>query len=895
METIMIGIKRLGSVVLIASLGGHLSAMQLETRVQLNITNHSLVPVKCKLFECEKGWATSTYHPASEVVLIEPGQQISLDVPAEAHFARYLYYGSPEVDEHSLSLYSAVPQHIEGESYQMSVFLPSEFSEEAHALFEESLQASGKHAVLRVRNTSFTDLNVRLFECDGGYSRNAYYERSACHILKPGELKELVITDSSLFPRFLYFEKGEIGRTSSYVEVPQVIMDKEHETLLQYHAPFSDEYIHELERAGQLSMLPVCNTSAKTVFVKLYEYEEGRAVNSYHERSTFHKIRAGEVVHLPVQTHAPLARCLYIGPEKKTITPRVSPHIDVPQHLTGNEEPLAVFYDFPMTREAAEHIRTYNERFTEPTSLRWAYRGSPDICDAEKQFRENRSPITEQAIRSLLSRCEGREYLAEAEELPTIALCTSGGGFRAMLSSIGFMDGLRRQHLLDTITYTAALSGSTWIQAAWLAHARPEPDALPEVVEKLCASLEKGLFEPRILEGTIGDKAWLALKNVFAPQIPMNPWFKARFLAENGTKSNASLINSYGMRLAEALFPDRDDKYSLTFSELAPIAQAGRLPLPILTAVSNTEDPSVYEWVEMTPFETGYLTKNPGYIPMCGLGRDYTKGFSGRVTSEKSPREAFNKTVQKHLVEPLCYKIEPGLNQLVAACGSAFSVTTSEAVKSSGWGSQLQYMGLGARYLSALTLSHRNSSAMIAAFDALKGSVQNANLFTGLHLPNFYDPSKKGLELRDAGIHFNLPLIPLCNPYRNIDIIVVMDASSDVNENVGNALKEFRKTSLELTMPLPKTLAHEQLLQDELDKMKEQDGTICVFREPGKKTVVYIVSACNDEQGALKYDTFKLKYSREESHDLIAHNEELARQAAECITSVIADKTEELN
>ena len=51
---------------------------------------------------------------------------------------------------------------------------------------------------------------------------------------------------------------------------------------------------------------------------------------------------------------------------------------------------------------------------------------------------------------------------ADDDSLPRIGLCTSGGGSRAMLSSLGSLSSLQQQGLFDASEYIAGLSGSTW-------------------------------------------------------------------------------------------------------------------------------------------------------------------------------------------------------------------------------------------------------------------------------------------------------------------------------------------------------------------------------------------------------------------------------------------------
>ena len=47
-------------------------------------------------------------------------------------------------------------------------------------------------------------------------------------------------------------------------------------------------------------------------------------------------------------------------------------------------------------------------------------------------------------------------------QCPNICLMTSGGGFRAMIAFCGVYKAMEDVGLIDCITYTSALSGSSW-------------------------------------------------------------------------------------------------------------------------------------------------------------------------------------------------------------------------------------------------------------------------------------------------------------------------------------------------------------------------------------------------------------------------------------------------
>jgi len=54
------------------------------------------------------------------------------------------------------------------------------------------------------------------------------------------------------------------------------------------------------------------------------------------------------------------------------------------------------------------------------------------------------------------------------DKFPRIAICLSGGGMRASICACGLFAGLDDVGLLDTVSYVAALSGSTWFLAHYL-------------------------------------------------------------------------------------------------------------------------------------------------------------------------------------------------------------------------------------------------------------------------------------------------------------------------------------------------------------------------------------------------------------------------------------------
>lgn len=53
------------------------------------------------------------------------------------------------------------------------------------------------------------------------------------------------------------------------------------------------------------------------------------------------------------------------------------------------------------------------------------------------------------------------------DDVPTVALGSSGGGYRAMLGLLGYCDEMNNNGLWDLLTYIAGVSGSCWSLAAY--------------------------------------------------------------------------------------------------------------------------------------------------------------------------------------------------------------------------------------------------------------------------------------------------------------------------------------------------------------------------------------------------------------------------------------------
>ena len=347
-----------------------------------------------------------------------------------------------------------------------------------------------------------------------------------------------------------------------------------------------------------------------------------------------------------------------------------------------------------------------------------------------------------------------------------IAFCGSGGGDRAMLSTLGFMIGAQTPgtNVLDCTSFFSALSGSTWAVGLWLSSGK--------TLGELKANLKHNLSKPTLrLNDGLSSIPPITDKNEIA-----------RLLKNLVTKSvfeqDISVIDIWGGLIANHVLKNSIPaplSTRMTRTQI-PRIQGGDYPLPIYTAVSgNLADD--YHWWEFTPFECGSV--NVGYwCPTWAFGREFNRGESVRFRTPKSP------------VKGTEYAPEQTLGLFLGACGSAITVNLGEVIQ----------------LLKGNTneLSPDEKTVAIKALEFIEKSNVGKIGIPSAKVSNFTykldgSPIKENrhVELRDAGVHYNLPITPLMRKERRVDIIFIFDASGDILEAPAGELKKaathFRK------------------------------------------------------------------------------------------------------
>lgn len=458
------------------------------------------------------------------------------------------------------------------------------------------------------------------------------------------------------------------------------------------------------------------------------------------------------------------------------------------------------------------------------------YTETDDICSEEKKYVSSRLPVVKKSLEKLLN------VSLEEDKVPKIGLVFSGGGFRAMITTLGFLCGAQHTGLLDSSLYCVGLSGSTWALAPWVASGKPLNDFTHELTNKLTDGVDH-INDPYELSELL--------------QI---------FITKLLCKQFISTMDIYGGVIANTLLKGFvKNPMLIKLSDSHAGIKDGQLPMPIYTAIQSNLDP--YEWMEFTPFEVG-SSFFKSYIPTWAYGRKFKNGVSTNHSPEQS------------------------LGYFMGVFGSAFEVNLKDIVRMTA--DNLSYYGHQLPEILAKALK-KCLQLILASF------IGDMRLFPSM-LSNFtylYEsspiPSDKTISLVDAGIDFNLPFPPLLRQARNIDIIIVYDASA----NVAGAA-DLRSAELYAHR---KGLKFPPINYDAVDKTH-----VSVFKDvddPNTPVIVYFPRIKNtnysptfDPDHCVEFDycnTFNFTYKPEEAKLLCGFAEFTIKEHAAVVKQVIED------
>lgn len=389
---------------------------------------------------------------------------------------------------------------------------------------------------------------------------------------------------------------------------------------------------------------------------------------------------------------------------------------------------------------------------------------STELCEEERQFLRKRRQVTAKALAKYLN---VPEFEVHPEDVPTIAVCGSGGGLRALVAGAASFLCAHETGLFDCVTYSAGVSGSCWLQALYyssignLSHQR--------VIDHLKQRIGVHIAYPT---------AALDMLN----QAPTNKYLLSGFVEKLRGVPDADfgLVDVYGLLLAARLLVPRGElqvsAYDLKVSNQRHFTDDGSQPLPIYTAVRheipassadiastakdarfNAKHYDWFQWFEWTPYEF-FCEELEAGIPTWAIGRRF---FAGANVWRD------NGFALPELRVPL----------MLGIWGSAFCATLSHYYKEVS----PALKGIGFDRLDALLAEKDEDLVKVHPIDP--ALIPNFLLGLEDRLPPTCPSSiheASHLQLMDAGMSNNLPIYPLLRPGRDVDIIIAFDASADV-------------------------------------------------------------------------------------------------------------------
>jgi len=354
----------------------------------------------------------------------------------------------------------------------------------------------------------------------------------------------------------------------------------------------------------------------------------------------------------------------------------------------------------------------------------------------EVRYLEKRKPKVRTALEKIVGMSLENKYQ------PTIALVCSGGGYRAMLGSLGAFSGLQEIGVFDAVTYISTLSGSTWALALLLSTQM----TLAELKKYVSQRLVTDFYEIHRIDA----------------RLMVDMWFQK--LRNHQSLTTVDLFGAFlAKHLLAGYFGNNCQKVHL--SEQCSYVKEANVPFPIYTAIDGrmraVHNPA---WYEFNPFEIGsaeYAT----YVSTWAFGRRFEKGKSIDFAPEQS------------------------LGFLLGIFGSAFCAHIGIA-----WDRVLKDLAPSFMKTSIETFLVKSK---VAQFRFSWARVRN--FMVGLQ--NNPLKKSKNLKLIDAGIASNLPYLPVSGqrPERQSDILIFCDFS----QMIPHALKESENYAREKGLKFP--------------------------------------------------------------------------------------------
>lgn len=489
------------------------------------------------------------------------------------------------------------------------------------------------------------------------------------------------------------------------------------------------------------------------------------------------------------------------------------------------------FKEFPTTKNQQMYDAVQKYR-TQPAYVRT----SAELCQEEDTFRAARLAHVARSLDAVL----GKENALENNlHVPTVAICASGGGWRAMLATGGFYEGLG--DLVNVVTYASCLSGSSWF-------------TVPRALGIPAQALKEGYIKYSLVPVDFSLSNVNALKKnpLVMPQSGTFPetfqhqgrtYSKSYFDEKETLSANImrdflggfplSAISLYGAFLAHLILapcddPEIYDKYKdtglplqarqqLTFSQTKFFVESNNcseFPLPIATMVSPIslsqakmqKTKEQYLWAEVTPYEVGfdYYTSSGAltgaYVPTWAAGRSYVQ-----MSADGKKQTGFFSYWQRDYgtrYGGATNNPEPTLGTWLGIFGSAFAFSMTDIARIMF---AIDPHTKGIKGVAGMIMDYMSKMPPTGLVGALTPGADTrvfpATLPNYAVMPDAPFYGQNYWTVADAGIASNLPFYPLLR--RKPDVIVALDAGADAIQG-SSALAQAEILARQRGIPFPK-------------------------------------------------------------------------------------------
>ncbi|KAI8374151.1 acyl transferase/acyl hydrolase/lysophospholipase [Radiomyces spectabilis] len=449
-------------------------------------------------------------------------------------------------------------------------------------------------------------------------------------------------------------------------------------------------------------------------------------------------------------------------------------------------------------------------------------RESADLSQEEQQFIRARKKQQRENFAKFIG-VDVNEVCEE--DIPVVALASSGGGYRAMVGCAGYLKAMKETGLLDCLMYMSGVSGSCWTMILYYnALTKANTDALSHhikchtnahfanisnLIKVINASPHNSKL---VLQGAIHrylqqngninfvDLFGLLMGSTLLTRLEAAKSLENSQLAKDKGANKAGLIyikdtDAQGEDKDSQVLPLLLDKNEMKLSSQQRFLADGSQPMPIYCVVrhdvgdrrkledernqqmegeskeieesqkkstnqdendNDADDYSPYQWFEFTPYDMGSEEIN-AWIPIWAFGRKFENGKN----LERQPEQL--------------------LDILMGMFGSAFAASLVhfyEEVRGFLPSKPLQKLDeTFIRYKKTMASYHPISPACFPnPFYKISEDVPGEE---NLKRPKSLLESKQ-LCLMDAGMDNNIPFYPLLREGRDVDVILAIDLSADI-------------------------------------------------------------------------------------------------------------------